>query len=232
MIIGGYQPMSLIDYPGKVCSIVFTQGCAFRCVYCHNPDLIPIKLEDQKSKMLSEEVFAHLEKHRNMIEAVCITGGEPTIQKGLRAFIEKIKGMGFDVKLDTNGIHPNLVRKLIDAGLIDYFAMDLKNVWERYLDVIQSGGSAIVEQCRETFEIIQSSGVAHEFRTTICPGVHTKSDFVEMAGYLKDGETYFIQETQFQKTLKEGLSTEFGFSVPDLVHYLRSIYPSLIIDQR
>jgi len=224
--------MSLLDYPGKVCSIVFTQGCSFRCSYCHNPDLISVKPEDQKTKIEPKAIFAHLEKHKTMIEAVCITGGEPTIQRGLREFIEHVKGMGLAVKLDTNGIHPTLVQECIDANLLDYIAMDLKNVWGRYLDVIRVGGEAIVRQCRETFEIIQSSGVAHEFRTTICPGVHTKKDFVEMAGYLKEGETYFIQETRFQKTLKEGLETEFGFLLPNLIHYLRTEYPLLIIDQR
>lgn len=229
MRIGGYQPLSLIDYPGTICSIVFTQGCPFRCGYCHNPDLV-----DASSAPAVEEerVFDHLGAHKNMIEAVCITGGEPTIQPDLRAFIERVKGMGFLVKLDTNGVNPKLMRGLFDDGLLDYVAMDLKNAWARYRDVIRAGGDAIVDQCRETFGVIQESGVPHEFRTTVHPGVHTTNDFVEMAGYLKPGETYYIQETRFVKTLDPNVPKS-GSVFPDhLIQLLRSRYPELIIEKR
>lgn len=231
MIIAGYQPISLLDYPGKVCSIVFTQGCPFRCPYCHNPELIPVT-PDRASEMKKEEFFAHLESHRNMVEAVCVTGGEPTIQRGLREFMAAVKGMGFAVKLDTNGINPDLVRGFIRDGIVDYIAMDLKHVWEKYRDVIRAGGDATISQCRETFGIIQSSGIGHEFRTTICPGAHTEADFMKMAGYLQPGERYYIQETRFGKTLAGLERTPFGFSLPGVIQSLRDTYPDLTIESR
>jgi pyruvate formate lyase activating enzyme len=229
MVIAGFQPLSLLDYPGKSCSIIFTQGCPFRCPYCHNPELLPV----QPEKVIEEElILQYLTKHKKMLDGVCITGGEPTIQAGLRQFIERIKGLGLLVKLDTNGIHPAVVKEFIAGSLIDYFAMDLKHQWEKYLDVVQTRGEKIIKNCRETFEIIQTSGIDHEFRTTILPGVHTETDFFAMAGYLKAGEKYYIQETRFNKTLDQDLSHEIKFEVGDLVRRLQQAFPHLIIQTR
>lgn len=230
MNIAGFQGLSLLDYPGKPCSIVFTQGCPFRCPYCHNPELIPV--QPQTTKIAEETVIRYLATHKNMLGGVCITGGEPTVQPGLRRFIEMVKELGLLVKLDTNGIHPESVRSFIADGLVDYLAMDLKHTWEKYQEVVRSGGAQTVENCRKTFGIIQDSGVDHEFRTTICPGVHAKGDFIEMAGYLKDGEKYFIQETGFKKTLEKDLSSETRFRTDDLMVKLRRQFPKLIIEGR
>ncbi len=230
MTIAGFQPLSLLDYPGKSCSIVFTQGCAFRCPYCHNPELIPST--KPVSAVAEEHVLKYLEDHKKMLDGVCITGGEPTLQRDLPAFIRKIKSLGMLVKLDTNGIHPTMVKELIDEHLVDYFAMDLKHTWEKYQDVIRVGGSQTVENCRETFTIIQESGVDHEFRTTICPGVHAETDFFEMAGYLKDGETYFIQETRFVKVLDPALPRMTDVRATNLLPHLRQAFPRLAISGR
>ncbi len=229
MNIAGFQPLSLTDYPGILSSIVFTQGCPFRCAYCHNPELISTTTPASVSE---DVVFDHLQKNRKMLEGVCITGGEPTIQAGLREFIERVKSMGFLVKLDTNGVHPRVVRSFLEAGIIDYVAMDLKNVWSRYVDVVRTGTDAVVKNCRETFQLIRDSGVAHEFRTTICPGVHTEEDFMEMGSYLRAGESWYIQETRLGNTLDPDLPSSIPFSVPNLVTQLKEAYPSVEIATR
>ncbi|MFH1838982.1 MAG: anaerobic ribonucleoside-triphosphate reductase activating protein [Patescibacteria group bacterium] len=229
MKIAGFQPLSLIDFPEKSCTIVFTQGCPFRCPFCHNPELIPTKSEYSVSE---EEVLAHLTKHKVMLDGVTITGGEPTLQPDLEDFIRKIKDLGFAVKLDSNGIHPEKLQRILDQNLVDYIAMDLKNTWEDYQLVIRAGGENTVSNCQKSFKIIQDSGVDHEFRTTIYPGVHTEKDFETMVGYLKPGEKYFVQVTQFKKNLDDNMSQNYNFVPEDLVQKLKEKYPDVIIDIR
>lgn len=229
MVIAGFQPFSLLDYPGKSCATVFTQGCPFRCSFCHNPDLISNR---PQITVAEDSIFRHLVAHRNMLDGVCITGGEPTVQVGLRAFMERIKETGLLVKLDTNGIHPDLVAELFAAKLVDFVAMDLKNRWEGYADVIRVHGEHTVPRVRKTFQLIQESGIPHEFRTTICPGVHTKEDFLEMAGYLKAGETYVIQDIRFDKTLDPNLPQTDVLRGADILLALREKYPKLVLDAR
>lgn len=230
MKIAGLQPLSLIDYPEKNSTVVFTQGCPFRCAFCHNPELIPV--DATAPGMSDEDVLEHLKKYRRMLDGVCITGGEPTIQPDLEEFIQKIKALGLAVKLDTNGVHPEKVRGLLEKNLLDYLAMDLKHTWEKYDQVVRVANPTVIENCRRTFELIQNSGVEHEFRTTIFPGVHTEKDFEIMASYLKPGEKYFIQATRFTKTLDPNLPHDFGFVLPELIAKLQSLYPQLIIDER
>ncbi|MBI2644910.1 anaerobic ribonucleoside-triphosphate reductase activating protein [Candidatus Uhrbacteria bacterium] len=228
MIIGGFQKFSLIDFPERTSSIVFTQGCPFRCAYCHNPELIPFK----KEGIDKQEILCYLKKEQKLIDGVCITGGEPTLQEGLEDFLAKLKEMGFAVKLDTNGIRPDVVSRLIHAKLIDYVAMDLKHVWEKYSDVIRVRGENIMNRCKETFHLLQTSGIAHEFRTTVFPGVHTEKDFFTMAGYLKDGEKYFIQKPGFAKNLDPSLTRDIGFDVHALIQNIRASFPQLSIELR
>jgi pyruvate formate lyase activating enzyme len=230
MVIAGFQPFSLLDYPGKSCSIVFTQGCAFRCPYCHNPELIP--MQPTTSTVHESTIFQYLADHKKMLDGVCITGGEPTLQTDLPAFIRRVKEVGLLVKLDTNGIHPKMVKELIDEGCIDYFAMDLKHTWEKYDRVIRVGGTQTVAHCRETFALIQNSGVDHEFRTTICPGIHTEQDFFDMVGYLKGGERYFIQETQFKIVLDPSIAHDPGFTARELAGRLKQHAPTVTIEAR
>jgi len=228
MIIGGFQKFSLIDFPERTSSIVFTQGCPFRCAYCHNPELIPLK----KEGLDKQEILCYLKKEQKLIDGVCVTGGEPTIHEGLEVFIRELKEMGFAVKIDTNGIRPDVVSRLIHVKLIDYVAMDLKHVWEKYSDVIRIRGEDIVNRCKETFSLLQTSGIAHEFRTTIFPAVHTQKDFFTMAGYLKNGEKYFIQETGFKKNFDPAISRDIGFDAEVLAADLREAFPHLSIALR
>lgn len=230
MMIAGFQRLSLLDYPGVIASIVFTQGCAFRCAYCHNPELIPLRAT---TPMIPEqEVLDALKDNRKIVEGVVITGGEPTLQPDLGDFIRRVKQLGLLVKLDSNGMHPEVVRQLIDDKLIDYIAMDLKNVWDKYEPVTRVKNPAIIARCRETFSTIQNSGVAHEFRTTLLPGVHTPDDLMVMTGYMKPGERYFIQRFRPGKTLVPGISESSGFDEDGLAKKLSEAYPEIVVRVR
>ncbi|MDP2630171.1 MAG: anaerobic ribonucleoside-triphosphate reductase activating protein [Candidatus Uhrbacteria bacterium] len=229
MNIAGVQALSLIDYPEKPCSIIFTQGCVFRCSYCHNPDLIP--LDAPSVAKTADEVIEFLSKRASFVDAVCITGGEPTLQTGLEEFIVRLKDIGLSVKLDTNGIRPDIISRLLEKKLVDYIAMDLKHRWEEYPAVIRISNQGIIDRCKETFPLIQSSGVPHEFRTTIMPGVHTREDFFSIAGQLVPGERYYIQKTVTKKTL-EPLTGICEFDVVELVKDLQGTFSHLIIGCR
>ena len=229
MKIAGFQKISLLDYPGTPCAIVFTQGCSFRCRFCHNPGLIPALALQLIS---NEEFFAKLNEHKKMVGAVTITGGEPTLQPDLPEFIKRLKDEGYKVKLDTNGTNPGMVEKLIADGLLDYLAMDVKNDWENYDAVTNTGSAAVFERPKRTFAIIQNSDVAHEFRTTILPGAHTPESFMKMVGYLKPGEKYFIQDTHFEVMLDPTTPRVRGFDLDVLVAALRAKYPEILIEKR
>lgn len=229
MRLAGFQPLSLLDYPGVICSIIFTQGCAFRCSYCHNPELIPLEGVHQIDEA---SVWSKLDQHQAMIEGVCVTGGEPTLQADLPDFLQRLKQRRLLVKLDTNGVHPRMVERLIEERLVDYIAMDLKHQWEKYSQIIQIGTPQVIKNCRETFTLIQASSVAHEFRTTVCPGVHTEDDLVAMAGLLKAGEHYSLQEMRREKMFDQSLPDVPGPNLETVAARIREKHPSLEIEVR
>src|SRR5476651_287091 len=135
MRIGGYQKLTLIDFPGVIATTVFTVGCSFRCPFCHNPELV-IKTQFPALNNMEEEFFEHLSKRVGKLEGVCITGGEPTIQPDIVEFIKKIKEMGFLVKLDSNGTRPDVLRRVFKEKLVDFVAMDIKNIPEKYGETV------------------------------------------------------------------------------------------------
>lgn len=231
MLVGGLQKLTLVDYPGKIAAIVFTKGCIFRCPYCHNPDLV---LPERGVVIPLPEIQNFLESRKDFLDGICISGGEPTLHKDLPEFISSIKNLGYSVKLDTNGITPSMVQDLIDKKLVDYFAMDLKQTWEKYQKIanLATGKEGFIERCKETFKIIQTSGVSHEWRTTILPGIHTEADFIEMASWLLPGESYFIQDINYAVTLDTNLNKTKRMDVTALVTNLRNIYPHLHIEKR
>ena len=184
------------------------------------------------NRLAEDEVMAKLEANKKMTDAVVITGGEPTLQTDLPAFMRRLKKAGFLVKLDTNGVTPSMVQQVINEKIVDYFAMDLKQTWEKYDEVIRVGAPALIERVKETFNLIQNSGVPHEFRTTILPHSHTEADFMAMVGYLKPGEKYFIQETRFEITLESDLPRQKSFQTDELVAKLKSAYPNILIENR
>ncbi|MBN2538411.1 MAG: anaerobic ribonucleoside-triphosphate reductase activating protein, partial [Deltaproteobacteria bacterium] len=169
MKIGDIQKFSLIDYPGRICATIFTQGCNFRCPYCHNPELVEPSLF--RRTIIDDEVFSFLDKRRGKLDAVNITGGEPTLQPDLIECIKIIRSMGYMVKIDTNGSFPEVLRKLIDDNLLDYIAMDVKAPPEKYGEV--TGSSIAVDNIAESIHLIMDSGIDYEFRTTIVKSLLT-----------------------------------------------------------
>lgn len=224
MRIAGFQPLSLLDFPGRPCAIIFTQGCVFRCPYCHNPELIA----QRPGAYAEDDIMDRLRRHANMAAAVCVTGGEPTLQHDLVAFLRRLKSEGFAVKLDTNGVNPRMMEQILSDGLAAYVAMDVKHAWEKYGDAMGVSSRPIRENCRRSLELIQDSGVAHQFRTTILPGAHSLDDFAAIAGYLRDGETYVVQSFRGGKTLARDI-LEPTFDAAQVVAALRPRFPHLIL---
>lgn len=193
MLIGGYQKLTLIDYPGKVATTVFTVGCNFRCPFCHNPELIDFPKEEFPTYRKNEKLFFDfLEKRKGKLDGVCVTGGEPTVQPDLLGFLGKIKKMGFLVKLDTNGSRPEIVKEVIARKLADFFAMDIKNRAQCYQET--SGSEVPDANIRESIRLIRESGIPHEFRTTVVPGLHEESDFEGIVDLIGGAPSYFLQE--------------------------------------
>jgi len=186
MLIGGIQKTTLIDYPDKVACIVFTMGCNFRCGFCHNPELI----ETSKKSNISEDVFFDfLKKRKKILDGVVITGGEPLLQKDIKNFIIKIRDEGLLVKLDTNGTFPEQLKELIDLKLIDYVAMDLKNVLEKYSDVVNVKDKE--KHKLKSIKILLENRVDYEFRTTVVAGLHSKEDLINASKLIKGAPRYF-----------------------------------------
>lgn len=189
MIISGIQKTSLIDYPRKICTVLFTRGCNFSCGFCHNPELvIPKKFA---SKIPNKEILSFLESRTRKIDAVTITGGEPTLHKDLPDFIEKIKDMGYSVKLDTNGSNPKMLSNLLRRNLIGYIAMDIKNSPRKYKKTTSSGVS--FQKIKRSVEIIKNSSIPYEFRTTVIPTLHDKKSFEDIGKWLKGSKLLILQ---------------------------------------
>jgi len=181
MKIGGFQKFSLIDYPGLISAVIFTQGCNLRCPYCHNPELV---LPERFEKTIDPEyVIDFLENRKGKIDSVTITGGEPTLQKGLLPFINRIRKLKFKIKLDTNGTYPEIIQKVLDKNLVDYIAMDIKAPYGSYSYL--SGVSIDTNSITESIYSILNSGVNYQFRTTIVPGLHTDEMIREISLWMK-----------------------------------------------
>jgi pyruvate formate lyase activating enzyme len=199
MIIGGFQELSLVDYPGKVAATVFLVGCNFRCPYCHNPELVDPEKIKKQPKIKQEDVFKLLDERKDFLDGVCITGGEPTLQKGLIGFIKKIKKKGFLVKLDTNGSDPAMLRKLIKAKLLDYIAMDIKADLPNYEKA--SGVKANLKNIKKSIDLIKKSKIDYEFRITVAPKLIKKKAIQEIAKLLKGAKKFAIQQFRNEKVL-------------------------------
>ncbi len=189
MLIGGLQKLSLLDYPDKLSAIIFTSGCNFRCPYCYNPELVT---KINKQNLLSEkEIMAFLASRTNKLEAVVITGGEPTLHADLPAFIKKVKTLGFLIKLDSNGTNPEMLKKIIQAGLVDYLAMDIKAPLDKYSKVVRVPVN--IKNIKHSIQLIMNSGLDYEFRSTILPTLHSYQDIEAMAKLIRGAKKYFLQ---------------------------------------
>lgn len=212
MIIGGFQKFSLIDYPGKICAIIFTRGCNFRCRYCHNPELvIP---EKYAPEIPLSEIYNFLENRRGKLDAVCITGGEPTLQPDLIKTMKKIKDMGFLVKLDTNGSYPEVLEEVINNRLADYLAMDVKAPLKDYAKIVNR--YIPVEKLKKSIELIMNSGIKYEFRTTVVKPLVTENDLKEIAQEIRGAENYYLQNFIPTKPLDPSLTKKDSFSYEEL----------------
>lgn len=217
MVIGGLQKFSLLDYPEQLAAIVFTQGCNYRCQYCYNPMLVRPEVRDKFKNRASasneageqngrpqfsphvkaifeDDFFVFLKSRQNKLDAVVITGGEPTLQEDLPQFIKKIKQLGYRVKLDTNGSNPKKIAKLIEEKLIDYIAMDLKGSPQKYSRVI--GVKPNLANIKKSIKIIMNSKLPYEFRTTVVPGLIEIADIKAVGGLIKGAEKWFLQQFQ------------------------------------
>ena len=186
MKIAGLQKMTLLDYPGKVACTVFLQGCNFRCPFCHNSDLLPGQGE---FLMDDAELLAFLEKRKGLLDGVCVTGGEPTLQPQLLQLLKSIKELGYAVKLDTNGARPQVLRELVEAGVVDYVAMDIKNSREEYPKTAGIGES-LLPHIEESIRYLVSGKVDYEFRTTVAHPLHSAQSIEAMGKWvssLNDG---------------------------------------------
>jgi pyruvate formate lyase activating enzyme len=190
MQINGFNKTTLLDYPRHLAATIFLGGCNMRCPFCHNASLVT-KLGSQPV-IPEEEVLAYLTKRRNILEGVCITGGEPTLYPELPEFISKIKALGFKVKLDTNGTNPALLKTLVREHLIDYAAMDIKNSKEKYG---QTAGLSdfSTDSVSESISFLLSSGLDYEFRTTIVKELHTAEDMISIGRWIKGAKEYYLQ---------------------------------------
>ncbi len=204
MEILGLEKMSLVDYDGKVAATIFTGSCNFRCPFCHNSALV---IDFQKIQAIPESEFlSFLEKRKNLLDGVCITGGEPTLQKDLPIICEKIKNLGYLVKLDTNGTNPQMVKELNENGLVDYFAMDIKNDKENYAPIIGLT-SFDTKKVEETVSYFLSGNADYEFRTTLIKEFHTVESIKKIGEWLKGANKYFMQKFKSgENTISQGLS--------------------------
>ena len=221
MEIHGLQKLTLLDYPGHTACTVFTGRCNFRCPFCQNASLV---LRPETLAVIPEEdVFAFLEKRRGLLDGVAVTGGEPTLQPDLPGFLRRVKAMGFSTKLDTNGARPEVLRALLEEGLADYVAMDVKSSPAGYARCAGVSSETLLEAVKESAALLESSGVDHEFRTTAVKGLHSPEDFEAIGAWLAGTEKYFIQSyADSGDILEPGME---AFSREELEALLAAIRP-------
>ncbi len=205
----------MLDWKGKVASVFFTAGCNFRCPYCHNPELvadienlIPFEWED---------LYSHLKTRIGWLDGVVIGGGEPTIHPELPFYLKKIKELNYLIKLDTNGSNPSMIDELVKNGLVDFIAMDIKTGFKHYKDA--TGNFDSTKQIKESIEIIISSGIHHEFRTTVVPGLVDRQDVLAIAKEIQEAREYVLQQFNPKVTLKESMCLVEPYSFETLLSW-------------
>ncbi len=222
MILKGLQKMTLLDYPGKVAATVFTGGCNMRCPFCHNA---PLVLSPNEVETLpTEEFFAFLKKRQGILDGICLTGGEPLLQADVAEFLAEIKALGFSVKLDTNGTNPQRLRELIDARLVDYVAMDIKNSPSRYAETV---GIARFDMTPifDSVRLLLSGGVDYEFRTTVVRELHTEEDLLAIAAWIREAPRYYLQGyVDSGRLIADGYT---GYSAQDMGKLLLSVQKTI-----
>lgn len=211
MKIGGLEKLSLLDYPDHLAAIIFTSGCNFRCKYCYNPLLVcPNKEADDENKeglglINDKDLFLFLKERYGRLDGVVVSGGEPTLHQDLPEFIKKIKDIGYDVKLDSNGTNPEMLQHLIDSKLVDYIAMDIKSPLKDYEKVVAV--KVNFQKLEESVKIIMNSGIPYEFRSTMVPGLVNTEDVIKMGESIKGASKWYFQKFKSNTPL---VDPEFG----------------------
>lgn len=232
MRIAGLQKTTLLDFPGKMAAIVFTGGCNFACPYCHNSELI--SWGDDVPLMSEDDVFAYLNKRKNVLEGLVISGGEPTLQKDLEDFIRRVRDLGYLIKLDTNGTTPKVLMDLCGKGLIDYVAMDVKasdDLCARACGLAKLDATAremLQANMKKSREFLLSGSVAYEFRTTLVQGLHTAEDVEKIAEQIRGASAYFLQNYRESETVlcKDGLSPFSREQLEDFLTIVKKYVPA------
>lgn len=216
MEIHGLQKMTLLDYPGKVACTVFLSGCDFRCPFCHNGELVtgtcPPETDDQG-------LLAFLNRRKGLLDGVCVTGGEPLLRPDLPLLLGEIKELGFQVKVDTNGTHPDRLRRLVEEGLVDYVAMDVKNAPERYAETVGVDGLDLA-RVRESVSFLLEGSVPYEFRTTVVRELHAESDLRSLAEWVAGAEAWFLQSFIDEESVLGGTGRFHAWEPEELRHIL------------
>ena len=223
MILKGLQKTTLLDFPEKVACTVFTGGCNMRCPFCHNASLVISPNEN--SDISEKEFFDFLSKRKNILDGVCITGGEPLLQKDIEDFMKKIKDMGFALKLDTNGSFPDRLKSIIDKGLVDYVAMDIKNSKEKYS--LTAGLDIDISKISESISLLLGGKVPFEFRTTVVKELHSPEDIVSISEWISGTEAYFLQSfTDSGDIISSGLSAYSPEEMKSILTLVQKNIPS------
>ena len=223
MKIKGLQKLTLLDYPGRLAATVFLGGCNMRCPFCHNASLV---VRPDNTEITEDELFAFLESRRGKLSGVCVTGGEPTLNRELPSFISKIRALGYSVKLDTNGTNPEMLESLIRDGLVDYVAMDIKTSIENYGRV--SGIPDIdTSKIERSIDLLLSGTVPYEFRTTVVRELHTASDFEAIGRRIEGARAYFLQSFKDSGDLiEDGFSSYSEAEIQSLLDIVKVYIPN------
>ncbi|MBN2603258.1 MAG: anaerobic ribonucleoside-triphosphate reductase activating protein [Candidatus Thermoplasmatota archaeon] len=220
MKIGGFQKTSLLDYPDEISAIIWTIGCNFNCPFCYNADLV----KKTASIISEEEIISFLEKRKNVIDGLVITGGEPFLQKDIGLFCEKVKKIGYKIKIDTNGTFPEKLKELLDKKLVNYIAMDVKAPKNKYKKI--SGVDVDVSKIDESIQIIKNNVPDYEFRTTVVPGLLDSEDIVEIAKWLDGSKKFYLQQFKDDAFhLSEKFDNVKPYDVTELDQMLQKIKP-------
>ena len=223
MLIKGLQKTTLLDYPSKVAATVFTGGCNFRCPFCHNASLVT---HIEADGVIDEnELLSFLSKRRGILDGICITGGEPLLQKDIADFCSRVKALGLLIKLDTNGSRPEELRELISEGLIDYVAMDIKNSKELYARTC--GTDEFPSGVEESISVIMNSGLPYEFRTTVVRELHSAESIADLCKWIAGAERYYLQGfIDSGDLIGGGLSAYSAEEMNELLSVAREYIPS------
>ena len=226
MKIDGLQKMTLLDYPGRVACTVFLGGCNFRCPFCHNSELLD---GSAPAVMTDAELLGYLKKRKGLLDGVCVTGGEPLLHADVGKLLASVKALGYDVKLDTNGAFPDRLRKLVEDGLVDYVAMDVKNCPQRYAETVGLREVDLVP-IMQSVSFLLSGAVEYEFRTTVVDELHDEGGFRALAQWLKGAKRYYLQPfTDRDTVLFAGLHAPTAQTLTRYLDIVRPLVPSVAL---